>query len=297
MPQIGTNNKRVNCLEIGSCWSWMKWDSSLECVCLRVWEEGVEDVYLQWFPFWRAGANQCSLTLFKSQWESFLALVLLLFHLTFKLYLLGKQWIKTVWTCLSKSQNPEPQLWFLLHWSPGWFWCSEVCSTQGPAESSGCCSIPGQPPLIYMSSFCLFISGFLMSSAEWGISLWYCRSFPFHLKVLEVLNQRHLAPFYAPHRTPTTRTGLNLATLPIVFQEQPPKPNFSLTASRPALPEMVYLGIHHGLPVFLPFTGFTVINRWQKFKGEIIYIYILKEEQGPWLQSSCNCLELPVSQI
>lgn len=68
----------------------MKWESSLECVCLCVWEEGVEDVYLQLFPFWRAGANQCSLTLFKSQWESFLALVLLLFHLTFKLYLLGK---------------------------------------------------------------------------------------------------------------------------------------------------------------------------------------------------------------
>lgn len=68
----------------------MKWDSSLECVCLRVWEEGVEDVYLQLSPFWRAGANQCSLSLFKSQWESFLALVLLLFHLTFKLYLLGK---------------------------------------------------------------------------------------------------------------------------------------------------------------------------------------------------------------
>lgn len=82
--------KGVNYLETGSCWSWMKRDSSLECVCLRVWEEGVEDVYLQLFPFWRAGANQCSLTLFKNQWESFLALVLLLFHLTFKLYLLGK---------------------------------------------------------------------------------------------------------------------------------------------------------------------------------------------------------------
>lgn len=70
----------------------------------------------------------------------------------------------------------------------------------------------------------------------------------------------------------------------------PKNPNFSVAASCPALPEVVYLGIHHGLSVFLPFTGFTVIHRLQKLKGEVLLYIYFEWGAGP---VTAEQLELP----
>lgn len=104
--------------------------------CLHVWEEGVEAVCLQFFPFQRVGTNRCSLTLFKNQWKSSLALIFLPFHLTFKLYLLGKPGIsKSEW--FGHARKPKPQC--DMH-------CAEAWAGIGAGRSAACnhCSLPAE---------------------------------------------------------------------------------------------------------------------------------------------------------
>lgn len=232
----------------------MKWDSSLECVCLRVWEEGVEDVYLQLSPFWRAGANQCSLSLFKSQWESFLALVLLLFHLTFKLYLLGKPGISEskqfgrVWV---KVKAPSLSCDIYCTGALAGFRAQRFAALRCLLRPQDAAASQGRPH--WRFAWAVFVKSslaFLCSPQSGELGCDIADFFPFHLKVIEVLKQRHFSTFHAPHRTSTTRTVSPWQPSPLCSKYNPTNPNFSAAASSPALPELVYLGTHCGFSGF-----------------------------------------------